>query len=71
MAANNEEVYLKLSAKIGVVGYPRYIEILKDQMTSEEAGSAVDLAEGITSEQRRAEHGESADDKSTSMHRVS
>jgi NAD-dependent dihydropyrimidine dehydrogenase PreA subunit len=41
-------VYVKLSEKIGVVGYPRYIEILKNEMTLEEAGLAVDLAEGKT-----------------------
>jgi Pyruvate/2-oxoacid:ferredoxin oxidoreductase delta subunit len=40
------DVYVKLSEKIGVVGYPRYIEILKREMTPEEAGLAVDLAEG-------------------------
>jgi hypothetical protein len=45
------DVYVKLSEKIGVVGYPRYIEILKNQMTPEEAELAVDLAEGKTRQQ--------------------
>ena len=42
------EIYVRLSEKIGVVGYPRYIEILKNQMKPEEADLAVDLAEGKT-----------------------
>ncbi len=45
------DIYVKLSEKIGVVGYPRYIEILENQMKPEEAELAVDLAEGKTSEQ--------------------
>ena len=49
--AADDAVYLKLSEKIGVAGYPRYIEILKNQMTLEEAELAVDLAEGLTFEQ--------------------
>ena len=49
--AADDAVYLKLSEKIGVVGYPRYIEILKNQMTLEEAELAVDLVEGLTFEQ--------------------
>jgi NAD-dependent dihydropyrimidine dehydrogenase PreA subunit len=49
--AVSEDVYTRLSEKIGVVGYPRYIEILKNQMTPEEAGLAVDLAEGLTPEE--------------------
>jgi len=39
--AADDAVYLKLSEKIGVVGYPRYIEILKNQMTLEETELAV------------------------------
>jgi NAD-dependent dihydropyrimidine dehydrogenase PreA subunit len=43
------DVYVKLSEKIGVVGYPRYVEILENQVTPEEAELAVDLADGMTS----------------------
>ncbi len=46
-----EDVYVKLSEKIGVVGYPRYIEILKNEMTPEEAELDVDLSEGMTGQQ--------------------
>jgi NAD-dependent dihydropyrimidine dehydrogenase PreA subunit len=48
--AIENEVYSRLSEKIGVVGYPRYIEILKNEMTPEEAELAVDLADGMTPE---------------------
>jgi len=41
-------VYARLSEKIGVVGYPRYIAILEQEMTPEEAQLAVDLADGIS-----------------------
>jgi len=44
----DEKVYEQLSEKIGVVGYPRYIEILKNEMKPEEAQLAVDLADGKT-----------------------
>ena len=46
-----QDVYVALSAKIGVVGYPRYIEILKNEMTPEEAELTVDLSEGLTTGQ--------------------
>ena len=42
------DIYERLSEKIGVVGYPRYVEILKHQMTPEDAELAVDLADGKT-----------------------
>jgi ferredoxin len=45
------DIYERLSEKIGVVGYPRYIEILKHQMTPEEAELAVDLSDGKTKEE--------------------
>jgi ferredoxin len=50
MSVEND-VYTRLSEKIGVVGYPRYIEILKNQMTPGEAELAVDLADGVTPDQ--------------------
>jgi NAD-dependent dihydropyrimidine dehydrogenase PreA subunit len=43
-----ENIYEKLSEKIGVVGYPRYIAILENQMAPEEAELTVDLAEGMS-----------------------
>jgi NAD-dependent dihydropyrimidine dehydrogenase PreA subunit len=41
-----KSIYERLSEKIGVVGYPRYIAILENQMKPEEAELAVDLADG-------------------------
>jgi NAD-dependent dihydropyrimidine dehydrogenase PreA subunit len=49
--AVEKDIYVKLSEKIGVVGYPRYVEILKLEMKPEEAELAVGLAEETPSEQ--------------------
>jgi ferredoxin len=43
--------YERLAEKIGAAGYPSYIKILENQLTLEEAGLIVDLAEGKTIEQ--------------------
>lgn len=45
------DIYTKLSEKVGVVGYPRYVEILSKQLTPQEAELIVDLADGKTSEE--------------------
>jgi NAD-dependent dihydropyrimidine dehydrogenase PreA subunit len=44
-------LYEKLSEKIGVTGYPRYVKILEAQLTPEEARLIIDLAEGKPREQ--------------------
>ncbi len=49
--AAGKSIYEKLSEKIGVVGYPRYIEILENQVKPEEAELAVDIADGKTKEE--------------------
>lgn len=49
--ATENDIYVKLSEKIGVVGYPRYVEILRNQMKPEEATLAVGLADGKTPEE--------------------
>src|ERR1039457_2563027 len=42
------DYYERLADKIGSAGYPRYIKILENQLTPEEAKLAVELAEGAT-----------------------
>ena len=43
-----KEAYDRLAEKIGAAGYPRYIRILENQLSSEEAGLIVELEEGRT-----------------------
>ncbi len=45
------DIFVRLSEKIGVVGYPRYVEILKNQLTQEEAELTVALTEAKTLEE--------------------
>jgi len=52
--AEEKGIYERLSEKIGVVGYPRYIKILELQMKPEEAELAVDLANGAKPEELKA-----------------
>jgi NAD-dependent dihydropyrimidine dehydrogenase PreA subunit len=47
----DRDIYKRLSEKIGVVGYPRYIKILEQEMQPEEAQLAVDLADGLSNEE--------------------
>ena len=44
--AQTSDYYERLADKIGSGGYPRYIKILENQLTPEEAKLAVELAEG-------------------------
>jgi hypothetical protein len=50
------ESFEKLAEKIGAPGYPRYIKILENQMTAEEAQMAVEVSDGMTPEQLAKTH---------------
>jgi DNA-binding HxlR family transcriptional regulator len=46
-----KDIYEKLSELVDVFGYPRYVAILREQLTPEEAELIVGLGEGKTSEE--------------------
>lgn len=46
--ARATDYYERLADKIGSAGYPRYIKILENQLTPDEAKLAVELADGTT-----------------------